>query len=68
MPTPAKEILPHPSDMDLQTLKKAISKSAEQKISLSKILCTSFQKLSYEKAKEIISLAQLDSNLKELYY
>jgi DNA topoisomerase-6 subunit B len=58
------EILPHPSDMDLQTLKKAISKSAGQKITLSKILCTSFQKLSYEKAKEIISLAQLDSNLK----
>ena len=27
-------------------------------------MCTSFQKLSYEKAKEIISLAQLDSNLK----
>ena len=64
MPAPAKEILPHPSDMDLQTLKKAISKSAGQKITLSKILCTSFQKLSYEKAKEIISLAQLDSNLK----
>ena len=64
MPAPAMEILPHPSDMDLQTLKKAISKSAGQKITLSKILCTSFQKLSYEKAKEIISLAQLDSNLK----
>jgi DNA topoisomerase-6 subunit B len=64
MPAPAKEILPHPSDMDLQTLKKAISKHTEQKSTLSKILCTSFQKLSYEKAKEIISLAQLDFNLR----
>jgi len=64
MPAPAKEILPHPSDMDLQTLKKAISKSVGQKLTLSKILYTSFQKLSNEKAKEIISLAQLDSNLK----
>ena len=51
MPAPAQEILPHPSDMDLQTLKKAISKFPGQKISLPKILCSSFQKLSYEKAK-----------------
>ena len=65
MPTPAKEILPHPSDMDLQTLKKAISKHSGQKITLPKILCYSFQKLSYEKAKEIISNADLDFDLKD---
>ncbi|MBA3749827.1 MAG: DNA topoisomerase VI subunit B [Nitrosopumilus sp.] len=64
MPAPAREILPHPSDMDLQTLKKAISKFSEQKITLPKILCSSFQKLSYEKAKEIISNADLDLDLK----
>ncbi len=65
MPTPAKEILPHPSDMDLQTLKKAISKHSGQKIALPKILCNSFQKLSYEKAKEIISNADMDFDLKD---
>ncbi|MDP9016451.1 MAG: DNA topoisomerase VI subunit B, partial [Thermoproteota archaeon] len=65
MPTPAKEILPHPSDMDLQTLKKAISKHSGQKITLPKILCYSFQKLSYEKAKEIISNSDLDFDLKD---
>jgi len=65
MPTSAKEILPHPSDMDLQTLKKAISKYSGQKISLPKILCYSFQKLSHEKAKEIISNANLDFDLKD---
>lgn len=60
MPAAAKEILPHPSDMDLQTLKKAISKFAGQKISLPKILCSSFQKFSYDKAKEIITTAHID--------
>ncbi len=64
MPTPAKEVLPHPSDMDLQTLKKAISKFSGQKITLPKILCSSFQKFSYDKAKEILSNAQLDIDLK----
>jgi DNA topoisomerase-6 subunit B len=64
MPAPAKEILPHPSDMDLQTLKKAISKYSGQKIALPKILCCSFQKLSYDKAKEIISNAGLNLDLK----
>jgi DNA topoisomerase-6 subunit B len=64
MPIPAKEILPHPSDMDLQTLKKAISKFSGQKITLPKILCSSFQKFSYDKAKEILSKAQLDIDLK----
>ena len=65
MPAPAQEILPHPSDMDLQTLKKAILKFTDQKITLPKILCSSFQKLSYEKAKEIISNAQLKSDFKD---
>jgi DNA topoisomerase-6 subunit B len=60
MPTPAKEILPHPSDMDLKTLKKAISKYSDQKIYLPKILCSSFQKLSYDKAKEIVSKSGID--------
>jgi len=64
MPAPAKEILPHPSDMDLQTLKKAISKFAGQKITLPKILCSSFQKFSYDKAKEIVSSAHLDLDVK----
>jgi DNA topoisomerase-6 subunit B len=68
MPAPAKEILPHPSDMDLQTLKKAISKFSEQKITLPKILCSSFQKLSYEKAKEIISNADLDLKNSKVNY
>ena len=55
MPNPAQEILPHPSDMDLKTLKKAISKYQAQKMSLPKILSSSFQKLSYEKAKDIVT-------------
>jgi len=55
MPNPAQEILPHPSDMDLKTLKKAISKFQTQKMSLPKILSSSFQKLSYEKAKDIVT-------------
>lgn len=59
MPTPAQEILPHPSDMDLKTLKKALSKFSDQKVSLPKILSSSFQKLSYEKAKEIVNNAGL---------
>lgn len=59
MPQPAQEILPHPSDMDLKTLKKAISKFQGQKMSLPKILSSSFQKLSYEKAKDIVTNAGL---------
>jgi DNA topoisomerase-6 subunit B len=55
MPHPAQEILPHPSDMDLKTLKKAISKFQAQKLTLPKILSSSFQKLSYEKAKDIVA-------------
>ena len=55
MPNPAQEILPHPSDMDLKTLKKAISKFQTQKMSLPKILSSSFQKLSHEKARDIVT-------------
>ena len=55
MPQPSKEVLPHPSDMDLKTLKKAILNFTSQKTTLVGVLCNSFQKLSSEKAKEIIS-------------
>jgi DNA topoisomerase-6 subunit B len=55
MPQPAKEVLPHPSDMDLKTLKKAILNFTNQKTTLTGVLCNSFQKLSSEKAKEIIA-------------
>src|ERR671921_873391 len=34
MPQPAQEVLPHPADMDLQTLKKAILNFYNQKISI----------------------------------
>lgn len=59
MPEPAKEVLPHPADMDLKTLKKAIVNSMQQKTTLHGILCNSFQKLSSGKAKEIISKANI---------
>src|SRR5690349_1294823 len=52
MPHPAKEVLPHPADMDLKTLKKAILNAMNKKTTLSGVLCNSFQKLSSEKAKE----------------
>jgi DNA topoisomerase VI subunit B len=55
MPQPAREVLPHPSDMDLKTLKKAILNFINQKTTLTGVLCNSFQKLSSEKAKEIIA-------------
>src|SRR5918912_500574 len=55
MPQPAREVLPHPSDMDLKTLKKAILNFFNQKTTLTGVLCNSFQKLSSEKAKEIIT-------------
>ncbi len=55
MPQPAKEVLPHPSDMDLKTLKKAIVNFTNQKTTLTGVLCNSFQKLSSEKAKEIVA-------------
>jgi DNA topoisomerase-6 subunit B len=55
MPEPAKEVLPHPADMDLKTLKKAIMNFMQQKTTLHGVLCNSFQKLSGGKAKEIIT-------------
>src|SRR5712691_768079 len=55
MPEPAKEVLPHPADMDLKTLKKAIMNFMHQKTTLHGVLCNSFQKLSGGKANEIIT-------------
>ena len=59
MPEPAKEVLPHPADMDLKTLKKAIMNFMHQKTTLHGVLCNSFQKLSGGKAKEIILKANV---------
>jgi DNA topoisomerase VI subunit B len=59
MPNPSREVLPHPSDMDLKTLKKAILNFMNQKTTLQGILSNSFQKMSNDKAKEIISKARL---------
>jgi len=59
MPDPSREVLPHPSDMDLKTLKKAILNFMNQKTTLQGILSNSFQKMSNDKAKEIISKAGL---------
>ena len=58
IPEPAKEVLPHPSDMDLKTLKKAIMNYMNQKTTIHGLLCTAFQKISGEKAKEIIKNAE----------
>ena len=60
MPEPAKEVLPHPADVDLKTLKKAIMNFMNQKTTLHGVLCNSFQKLSAEKAKEIIAKAMVE--------
>ena len=67
MPEPAREVLPHPSDMDLKTLKKAISNVPNQKTTLHGVLCNSFQKLSGSKAKEIISKSDLALKTAEKY-
>ncbi|HET6730694.1 MAG TPA: DNA topoisomerase VI subunit B [Nitrososphaeraceae archaeon] len=67
MPEPSKEVLPHPADMDLKTLKKAIASYAHQKITVQGILCNSFQKLSYDKAKEIIKNAAIDVKQADKY-
>ncbi len=67
MPNPAREVLPHPADMDLKTLKKAISNFLNQKITLQGVLSSSFQKLSNDKAKEIISLAKIDTKTADKY-
>lgn len=67
MPQPAKEVLPHPADMDLQTLKKAIMNFMNQKTTLQGVLSTSFQKLSSGKAKEIIDNAKLENKPADKY-
>ena len=60
MPQPAKEVLPHPADMDLQTLKKAIMNYMNNKTTLQGVLSASFQKMSSDKAKDIIVKAELE--------
>ena len=67
MPEPAKEVLPHPADMDLKTLKKAIMNFMHQKTTLHGVLCNSFQKLSAGKAKEIISNSNVDIKTADKY-
>jgi DNA topoisomerase-6 subunit B len=59
--------LPHPGDMDLKTLKKAIIRFMNQKTTLQGVLCNSFQKLSSEKAKEIITKANVDLKIADKY-
>jgi DNA topoisomerase VI subunit B len=61
MPQPAQEVLPHPADMDLQTLKKAILNFSNQKMSIQSVLSSSFQKLSIEKAREILNNSQIEN-------
>jgi DNA topoisomerase VI subunit B len=67
MPQPAKEVLPHPADMDLKTLKKAIMNFMNQKTTLQGILSSSFQKMSSEKAKEIIAKAEVENKPADKY-
>ncbi|AIF83154.1 DNA topoisomerase VI, subunit B [Candidatus Nitrososphaera evergladensis SR1] len=67
MPEPAKEVLPHPADMDLKTLKKAIMNFMNQKTTLQGVLSDSFQKLSSEKARQIISEAGLENKPADKY-
>src|SRR5688572_9010307 len=67
MPQPAKEVLPHPADMDLQTLKKARMNYTNQKTTLQGVLSSSFQKMSSEKAKDIILKAGLENKHADLY-
>ena len=67
IPEPAKEVLPHPSDMDLKTLKKAVMNFMNQKTTIHGLLCSAFQKISGEKAKEIIGRAGVDLKAANLY-
>ena len=67
MPEPAKEVLPHPADMDLQTLKKAILNFSNQKTSIQSVLSSSFQKLSLEKAREIIRVSEIGNKSSNLF-
>lgn len=67
LPPIAKEVLPHPADMDLKTLKKAIMNFSNQKITLQGVMTSSFQKLSFDKAKEIITKANLPNKMADKY-
>jgi DNA topoisomerase VI subunit B len=67
MPQPAKEVLPHPADMDLQTLKKAIMNFMNNKTTLQGVLSTSFQKMSSEKARDIIAKAGVENKPADKY-
>ncbi|HXV45059.1 MAG TPA: DNA topoisomerase VI subunit B [Nitrososphaera sp.] len=67
MPQPAKEVLPHPADMDLQTLKKAIMNFMNNKTTVQGVLSASFQKMSSEKAKDIIAKAGLENKPADKY-
>lgn len=67
MPQPAKEVLPHPADMDLQTLKKAIMNYMNNKTTLQGVLSASFQKMSSEKAKDIIFKAGVENKPADKY-
>lgn len=67
MPQPAQEVLPHPADMDLQTLKKAILNFSNQKINIQSVLSSSFQKLSIEKAREIITTSRIENKSASLF-
>jgi DNA topoisomerase-6 subunit B len=67
MPSPSLEVLPHPSDMDLKTLKKAILNFMSQKTTLQGILSNSFQKMSNDKAKDIINRAGLSAKPADQY-
>ena len=67
MPQPAREVLPHPADMDLQTLKKAIMNYTNQKTTLQGVLSSSFQKMSGEKAKDIIARAGIENKQADKY-
>lgn len=67
MPQPAREVLPHPADMDLQTLKKAIMNFMNNKTTLQGVLAASFQKMSSEKAKDIIAKAGVENKPADKY-
>jgi DNA topoisomerase VI subunit B len=67
MPSPSLEVLPHPSDMDLKTLKKAILNFMNQKTTLQGILSNSFQKMSNDKAKDIVNGAGLAAKPADQY-
>jgi len=67
MPDPSSEVLPHPSEMDLKTLKRAILNFTNQKTTIHGILCNSFQKMSSEKAKEILSKAEVELKVATKY-